>query len=168
MKRRKVDDMMVSRFITASGCYSEEPVAQIRASVANGLEAALNPPAEPEIEVTPAMIDAAYDAVCATGKMWKEMNATFIAPIIYRAMERARMAGSETKPFTTDSLSRLERFQHRRHADPTNMPPHFHVRDGRVPRVAPYMTLRGADYWCHMRGPGDFGARNHRRRDDPT
>lgn len=58
------------------------------------LEAALTPPAEPEIPVSEGMLQAGLDALChysnESGRLWADFMASTISPMIYRAMEAKR------------------------------------------------------------------------------
>ncbi len=94
------------------------------------LEAALNPPAEPEIEVTEAMLAASKDALLRysnePGKTWVRFTADEVAPVIYRAMHAARPKRKGDGPHKY--ADGAERYEHYRHGDTCN--DHCHRRKG--------------------------------------
>lgn len=87
MTKIEISDEMVRRGVRISGNYVETPHS--RELVRNILEAALNSPREPEIEVTDAMREAGYNAYCKASLGIPNPTPLQIVNT-YRAMEAER------------------------------------------------------------------------------
>lgn len=81
MTKIEITDEMVERFLKAGGTYQSGKSAQ--QCIREGLEAALNPPAEQEIPVTQEMLNAGHGAYNGDHpNVWARISS------IYRSMRR--------------------------------------------------------------------------------
>lgn len=95
MRKREVTEEMVERFIDGIDCTEDSAFkgSERKRNIRRGLEAALNPPPEPEIHVSDGMMVAGQSAREA---QWSNGKMDDVATI-YIAMESVRLKEQEWK-----------------------------------------------------------------------
>lgn len=175
----EIDDEMVERYIEAAGRKAIKAGGYLRADdkqreiTRAGLEAALNPKPEPEIEVSEGMCEAGRLEAERHGWNVKGMDEHELVgwwcdiKSIYRAMESTRLKEAEQEPRRETVSEILERF--RREAAPEGAKS---APQG-VSAAAPEQTIgSNVGLWGNLhthRRKGDQGSTlAHRRKDDMT